>query len=133
MKESESESSELETVTRPGGVSGELGGENNGYWRGSGGDASGEPGSELSAGMVAGCMLLFSAMVKSCVTQHVLHSTMWVPKDCWLWQVASLDVGKAGRRSVSAVHYVGLVLFGTMVRQLDAIVVLKKVERCHSI
>jgi hypothetical protein len=124
----ELELSELETVTRPGGVSGE----NDGDWRGSGGDASGEPGSKLSAG-TAGCMLLFSATVKSHVTRRVLRGTTGVPKDCWLRRVASLDVGKMGGRSVDAVRYVSLVLFGTTVRQSDAIGVLKKVERCRSI
>src|ERR1700735_4481287 len=60
-------------------------------------------GCNLGMGMLAGCMLVFFPMVKSLVTQHMLHSMTGVSKDCRLQWVASLETGEVGGLMDSAV------------------------------
>ena len=58
-----------------------------------------EPEGESGTGRSVDCVPLFSGMVKSRMTRHVLCGTTGVSKDCWLWRVASLEMDRAGRQA----------------------------------
>lgn len=92
MESSDSELSEFEIVTRPGGVSGSSGdgessldicvgdpiGDTSGEAMGLSGDAE----REAEAGGLVDCMLVFLGTVKSLITRRVLRGTTGVPKNC---------------------------------------------------
>ena len=95
---SDSDSPEFEMVTRAGGVPGDSGemecacmGDECGEARR--GEVAGEMiGLSGESGRVelVGSASPLDTTVKSLVMQHVLQGTTGVPRDCWLWWVASL-------------------------------------------
>ena len=125
-------------MIRLGGVLGKSEGDSESALETSGGDGdgdavlSGECECELSTGRLADCMLLSLGMEKSFGTQHMLRSTMGVPKDCWLWQVASLEADEVGGQAVQCRQLVWFWLEPPWDSQAR-LLFFKKVERCLGI
>ena len=64
-------------------------------------EESDDGGREDGREILAACMQsLFGGAVRSLVTQRMLRESAGIPGSCWLWRVASLMAGKAGRLTV---------------------------------